>query len=91
MPLVVLCVQACSVGDSSGLIDVSSHLGLVDSTVSSEYSIVRIHIDSVTFGLASGFLALPQKQICKKEKKVEVKLTSLKLIYFVFQMMISIK
>lgn len=51
MPLVVLCVQACSVGDIVQWVNPRvCHLGLVDSTVSSEYSIVRIHIDSVTLG-----------------------------------------
>ena len=57
MPLVVLCVQACvylqvcSVGEIVQWVNPCvCHLGLVESTVSSEYNIVRIHIDSVTLG-----------------------------------------
>lgn len=50
MPLVVLCVQACSVGDIVLWVNPCVCHLIVDSTVSSEYSIVRIHIDSVTLG-----------------------------------------
>lgn len=83
MPLVVLCVQACSVGDIVQWVNPCvCHLGLVDSTVSSEYSIVRIHIDSVTLGWPVVSQPCPRSRRCKKEKKGGGKIDFIKINMF---------
>lgn len=63
-------LQVCSVGEIVQWVNPRvCHLGLVESSVSSEYNIVRIHIDSVTLGWTVVPQPWPQKQMLQEGKK----------------------